>query len=73
MSKRWTLIRIPTVCSHQESSIKKGIVDDPITLTVYSVDCPNLTVIDLPGITKIGVGAQKTTDIEKLTTDMSIR
>ena len=31
----------------------KGIVNSPITLTVYSNDCPDLTLIDLPGITRI--------------------
>lgn len=33
----------------------KGIVNDPITLTVYSNDCPDLTLIDLPGITRISL------------------
>lgn len=44
----------------------KGIVDDPITLTVYSNDCPDLTLIDLPGITRIAVGKsdQEKVDIE---------
>jgi len=31
----------------------KGIVNKPITLTVYSKECPTLTLIDLPGITKV--------------------
>jgi len=31
----------------------KGIVDDPIVLTIYSKDCPDLTIIDLPGITRV--------------------
>jgi dynamin 1-like protein len=31
----------------------KGIVDDPIILTIYSGTCPDLTLIDLPGITRI--------------------
>lgn len=30
-----------------------GIIKEPIKLTVYSPDCPDLTIIDLPGITKI--------------------
>lgn len=49
----------------------KGIVDDPIKLTVYSYECPDLTLIDLPGITRISVGQQM--DIEKVTTDMAKR
>ena len=29
------------------------IVDKPIVLTIYSHTCPDLTLIDLPGITRI--------------------
>lgn len=36
----------------------KKIVDKPIILNVFSKSCPNLTVIDLPGITSIAVGDQ---------------
>ena len=32
---------------------KKNIVNQPIVLTIYSPTCPDLTVIDLPGITRI--------------------
>ena len=33
---------------------KKGnIIKKPIKLTVYSNTCPDLTVIDLPGITRV--------------------
>lgn len=31
----------------------KNIVDNPITLTIHSHTCPDLTLIDLPGITRI--------------------
>ena len=31
----------------------KDIVDKPIVLNVYSHTCPDLTLIDLPGITRI--------------------
>lgn len=34
----------------------KGIVDKPIILTIYSSTCPDLTLIDLPGITRIPMG-----------------
>ena len=51
---------------------KKGnIVDDPIKLKIYSNDCPDLTLIDLPGITRIDVHGQK--DIERVTTEMAAR
>lgn len=36
-------------------SITKDVVPDPIVMTVYSSDCPDLTVIDLPGITRIAI------------------
>ena len=31
----------------------KNIIDKPIVLTIYSYTCPDLTLIDLPGITRI--------------------
>lgn len=46
-----------------------NIVNDPIKLRIYSNDCPDLTIIDLPGITRIDVKGQK--DIEKVTTEMA--
>lgn len=36
----------------------KEIVDKPIILNVHSPSCPNLTLIDLPGLTRIAVGGQ---------------
>ena len=50
------------------NQVAKGsiIVNDPIKLRVYSTDCPDLTLIDLPGITRIDVKGQK--DVEKVTT-----
>ena len=33
----------------------KNIVDNPIVLDVYSANCPNLTIIDLPGLTRIAI------------------
>lgn len=46
-------------------------MDDPIKLRIYSTDCPDLTIIDLPGITRIDIHGQK--DIEKITTEMAKR
>lgn len=34
---------------------KKNIVDKPIVLNIYSPTCPDLTLIDLPGITRIPI------------------
>lgn len=36
----------------------KGIVDTPINLKIFSTDVVNLTLVDLPGMTKIPVGEQ---------------
>lgn len=32
---------------------KKNIINNPIKLSIYSSTCPDLTIIDLPGITRI--------------------
>lgn len=48
-----------------------NIVDDPIKLRIYSNDCPDLTMIDLPGITRIDIKGQK--DIQRITTEMAAR
>eukprot|EP00742_Colponemidia_sp_Colp-10_P002968 GILJ01003167.1.p1 GENE.GILJ01003167.1~~GILJ01003167.1.p1 ORF type:complete len:757 (-),score=123.34 GILJ01003167.1:152-2422(-) len=52
----------------------KGIIDDPIVISVYSTNCPDLTLIDLPGITRIPLsGSDQPPDIEKLTRRMAAR
>lgn len=52
----------------------KGIVDDPIVLTIYSSTCPDLTLIDLPGITRVPVkGSDQTENIEQITKNMAMR
>lgn len=53
---------------------KKGIVDKPIVITIHSYSCPDLTVIDLPGITRIPLqGSDQGKDIEKVTKKMCLR
>ncbi len=48
-----------------------AIVDKPIVLNIYSHTCPDLTLIDLPGITRIPLkGSDQTVDIEKVTKGM---
>lgn len=50
----------------------KGIVDDPIKLTVYGRETPDLTLIDLPGITRVpSAGSDQTEDIEKVSEPQS--
>lgn len=51
----------------------KGIINDPIVLTIYATGAPDLTLIDLPGITRVPVkGSDQTEDVEKLTRDMTL-
>ncbi len=53
---------------------KKNIVDEPIVLTIYSYTCPDLTLIDLPGITRIPLkDSDQPKDIERITTEMAKR
>ena len=53
---------------------KKNIVDIPIVLTIYSFTCPDLTLIDLPGITRIPLkDSDQPKDIERITTEMAKR
>jgi hypothetical protein len=55
-----------------ERYISIGIVNKPIVLTVYSAECPDLTIIDLPGITKVALrGSDQGEDIEKVTKEMA--
>ena len=52
----------------------KGIVDKPITLTIYTHDCPTLTLIDLPGITRVPMkNSDQPENIEEITTEMTKR
>jgi len=51
---------------------EKNIVDKPIVLQVYSHTCPDLTLVDLPGITRIAIGDQPK-DIERITRNMAER
>ncbi|SBT35865.1 dynamin-like protein, putative [Plasmodium ovale wallikeri] len=52
----------------------KGIIDDPIVLNIYSTSCPDLSLIDLPGITRVPLkNSDQTDDIERLTREMAFR
>ena len=43
----------------------KNIVDKPIVLSIYSHTCPDLTMVDLPGITRIPMaGSDQPDNIE---------
>ena len=47
----------------------KNIVDKPIVLNIYSHTCPDLTLVDLPGITRIPIAGQ-VQNIEEVTKGM---
>lgn len=50
----------------------KNIIDNPIILTVYSPTCPDLTLVDLPGITRIPMaGSDQPDNIEQITRAMA--
>ncbi|KAL5256597.1 hypothetical protein ACHWQZ_G011744 [Mnemiopsis leidyi] len=44
--------------TNKKCGSNKGISDDPIHLKLYSTKIPSLTLVDLPGLTKIPVGDQ---------------
>jgi len=50
----------------------KNIIDKPIVLSVYSHTCPDLTLVDLPGITRIPIEGQPD-NIEQVTRAMANR
>lgn len=52
----------------------KNIIDKPIVLTIYSHTCPDLTLVDLPGITRIPMaGSDQAENIEQVTKAMCHR
>ena len=56
------------------AGVKKNIVDVPIVLNIFSPTCPDLTLVDLPGITRIPLkGSEQGDDIEKVTKNMAER
>lgn len=53
---------------------EKGILDKPIVLTIYSKNVPDLSLVDLPGITKIPVrGSNQPKNIEEITTGLCVK
>uniref|UniRef100_A0A4W3IRZ2 Dynamin-1-like protein n=1 Tax=Callorhinchus milii TaxID=7868 RepID=A0A4W3IRZ2_CALMI len=54
------------------SGINKGISSEPIHLRIFSTNVVNLTLVDLPGLTKVPVGDQPR-DIELQIKDLILR
>ena len=49
-----------------------AIVDDPIVLTIHQRNCHTLTLIDLPGVTRVAMDGQQE-NIERITRQLSLR
>ncbi|KAL4444748.1 hypothetical protein ABPG74_015956 [Tetrahymena malaccensis] len=57
----------------QVAGKRKKIINDPIILTIFSNDVIDLTIIDLPGITRIPLkDSDQSEDIERVTKDMAL-
>lgn len=53
---------------------QKGIIDDPIVLHVHSPTCPDMSLIDLPGITRIPLrNSDQPVNIEEITKRMALK
>jgi hypothetical protein len=63
------------VCKHiveetnKVTNLKQNIVNYSIKLTIYSPECPNITIINLPDITKVDIGDQ--IDVYKITSEIA--
>ena len=69
----WTEVRQSIdMVTDKVAGKNKDIVDKPIVLNVYSHTCPDLTLIDLPGITRIPMEGQQK-NIEQVTKAMATR
>eukprot|EP00831_Metopus_contortus_P020154 TRINITY_DN1883_c0_g4_i1.p1 TRINITY_DN1883_c0_g4~~TRINITY_DN1883_c0_g4_i1.p1 ORF type:complete len:676 (-),score=161.20 TRINITY_DN1883_c0_g4_i1:57-2084(-) len=52
----------------------KGIIDNPIVLHVHSPTCPDMSLIDLPGITRIKLkDSDQPENIEEITKNMALK
>lgn len=50
------------------AGFREKVVDTPIKLRIYSVEYPNLTLIDLPGINRV---IHSPSDLQAITTDIN--
>ena len=56
------------------AGLHKNIVDKPIVLHVYSATCPDMSLIDLPGITRIPLkDSDQPVNIEEITKRMALK
>jgi dynamin 1-like protein len=53
------------------AGVKKAIIEEPIILKIVSKNVPDLSLVDLPGITKVPVkGSDHPENIEEITTNL---
>jgi len=56
------------------AGLNKGIVDVPIVIHIFSPTCPDLTLIDLPGLTRIPLsGSDHPENIYEITKNMALK
>lgn len=56
----------------RDAGHRKGIIFEPIVLTIYGETCPDLSLVDLPGITKIPAkNSDHPENIEELTIELA--
>ena len=59
------------ILTDKDAGNRKGIIDSPIIMTVYSKNVPDLSLVDLPGITKIPIkDSDHPEDIERITKNL---
>ncbi|GAX77714.1 hypothetical protein CEUSTIGMA_g5157.t1 [Chlamydomonas eustigma] len=51
---------------HLKKMGTKAVSPDPIYLTVYSPNVPNLTMVDMPGLTKVAIDGQPASIVQEL-------
>ena len=57
----------------KKAGVNKNIVSSPIKLHLFSNTCPDLTLIDLPGITKIPLkNSEQPENIEAITKELTL-
>lgn len=57
-----------------DAGTRKAIIDSPIVLTIYARSVPDLSLVDLPGITKVPLrGSDHPDNIEELTTELCVK
>ena len=59
-------MRIEIERETERTCANKSVSPTPIQLTIYSPNVPHLTLVDMPGLTKIAVGDQPQSIVEDI-------